>query len=80
MPQDSWVSGRQEYDQLVSILLENRGYLVKEIMTEEFDEVAELEPANANDRVSIPGSLVGMFENLDNEVSQMSPESHTVKV
>lgn len=69
MPQDSWVAGRQEYDQLVSILLENRGYLVKDIMTEEFDDMAEREPANSNDRVSIPGSLVGMFENLDNEVS-----------
>lgn len=71
MPQDSWVSGRQEYDQLVSILLENRGYHVKDIMTEEFDEMAELEPANSNDRVSIPGSLIGMFENLDNEVSDI---------
>ena len=74
MPHDSWVSGRQEFDQLVSILLENRGYFVKENFTEEYNDLEEREPANAGDRVAIPGSLVGMFENLDNEVRRRSQE------
>ena len=34
MPQDSWVACRQEYDELISILLENRGYVIQEVMTE----------------------------------------------
>lgn len=70
MPQDSWVAGRKEYDELVSILLENRGYVVKDVMTEEYNDMEEREPANAGDRVAIPGSLIGIFENLDNEVSR----------
>lgn len=73
MPQDSWVAGRKEYDELISILLEKRGYTVRDIVTEEDDGLTEREPANANDRVAVPGSLIGMFENLDNEVRSLSP-------
>jgi len=69
MPQDSWVSCRQEYDELISILLDNRGYVIQEAMTEEYNDMAEREPANSNDRVALPGSLIGVFENIDNEVS-----------
>jgi translation initiation factor 3 subunit C len=69
MPQDSWVACRQEYDELISILLENRGYVIQEVMTEEYNDMAEREPANSNDRVALPGSLIGVFENIDNEVS-----------
>ena len=69
MPQDSWVSCRQEYDDLISLLHANRGYVIQEVMTEEFKDMEEREPANSNDRVAIPGSLIGVFENIDNEVS-----------
>ena len=69
MPQDSWVSCRQEYDDLISLLLANRGYVIQEVMTEEFKDMEEREPATSNDRVAIPGSLIGVFENIDNEVS-----------
>jgi len=69
MPQDSWVACRQEYDELISILLENRGYVIQEVMTEEYNDMAEREPSNSNDRVALPGSLIGVFENIDNEVS-----------
>jgi translation initiation factor 3 subunit C len=70
MPQDSWVSCRQEYDELISILLENRGYTIQEVMTEEYNDLDEREPKNAGDRVALPGSLIGVFENIDNEFTK----------
>jgi translation initiation factor 3 subunit C len=71
MPQDSWVACRQEYDELISILLENRGYVIQEVMPADYNDndMLEREPANSNDRVALPGSLIGVFENIDNEVS-----------
>jgi len=70
MPQDSWVACRQEYDELISILLENRGYVIQEVMPADHNDndMAEREPANSNDRVALQGSLIGVFENIDNEV------------
>jgi translation initiation factor 3 subunit C len=69
MPHDSWVSCRQEYDELITLLHENRGYVIQEVMTEEYNDVAEREPSSSSDRVALPGSLIGVFENIDNEVS-----------
>jgi translation initiation factor 3 subunit C len=68
MPQDSWVSCRSEYDQLITILLDNRGYVIKEVMDEDYNDMEEREPSNSADRVALPGSLIGIFENIDNEV------------
>lgn len=79
MPQDSWVACRQEYDQLVSLLLDNRGYVIQEVLSEEYNDMEEREPSKAGDRVALPGSLIGIFENIDNEASPLSAtESHTL--
>jgi translation initiation factor 3 subunit C len=71
MPQDSWVACRQEYDQLVSLLLDNRGYVIQDVLSEEYNDMEEREPSKAGDRVALPGSLIGIFENIDNEASPL---------
>lgn len=68
MPQDSWIACRQEFDQLVSLLLDNKGYVIQEVLSEDYNDMEEREPSQAGDRVALPGSLIGIFENIDNEV------------
>lgn len=71
MPTDSWTSCRQELDALLSLLLENPDYIVQDAV-EEYDDMVEREPEEVNGKVQpvrIAGSIVGLVENLDNEVS-----------
>lgn len=76
MPHDSWVSCRQELDELVSLLLAEKDYVVQD-QVEEYDDLAEREPEKGEDgkvkRVKVVGSIVGLVENLDNEVSSTKP-------
>lgn len=71
MPHDSWISCRQELDELVSLLLAERDYVVQDVV-EEYDDQVEREPETGADgkvkRVKVAGSIVGLVENLDNEV------------
>ena len=74
MPQDSWVACRAELDELISLLLEQPDYIVQD-QVEEYDDLVEREPEvkdGKTQRVTIGGSLIGLIENLDNEVSSQS--------
>jgi translation initiation factor 3 subunit C len=68
IPHDSWVHGLGEYNQLISLLLANPGYVIQETV-EEFDDMAELEPTQGS-RVAVPGNLISLLENLDNEFAK----------
>jgi len=72
MPQDSWVSCRQELDELITLLLAEPDYVVQDNV-EEYDDMAEREPEvkdGKTQKVKVAGSVVGLVENLDNEVSR----------
>jgi translation initiation factor 3 subunit C len=71
MPHDSWVSCNQELSALISLLLSERDYVVQEVV-EEYDDMVDREPEVKNgktEKVKIAGGLIGLVENLDNEVS-----------
>ena len=71
MPQDSWVSCREELDALVTLLLNEPDYIVQD-QVEEYDDMVDREPEvvdGKKQRVKVSGNLVGLVENLDNEVS-----------
>ena len=70
MPQDSWVSCRQELDALISLLIEQPDYVIQDVV-EEYDDMVEREPQvvdGKTQRVKVAGSVIGLVENLDNEV------------
>lgn len=69
IPHDSWVSCLHEYDQLVTILLENKDYIVKDNV-EEYDDLEERTPQSSGGRVAVAGNLVSLLENLDNEFTK----------
>ncbi|BEI88386.1 uncharacterized protein CcaverHIS019_0111040 [Cutaneotrichosporon cavernicola] len=69
IPHDSWVSCLHEYDQLVTILLENKDYVVKGDV-EEYDDMEERTPETEKGRVAIRGNIVSLLENLDNEFTK----------
>lgn len=65
------MSGRQEYDDLITLLLSNEDYVVQEHVPE-YDDQVEREPETVDgkkQRVQVAGNLISMLENLDNEVS-----------
>ena len=71
IPHDSWVSCMRELDALITLLLEEEHYIVEETV-EEYDDMVDREPQMVNgttQRVRVIGSLIGLLENLDNEVS-----------
>lgn len=60
----------REFDSLISVLLEQPDYLVEDTV-EEYDDMIEREPQVVNgktQKVKIIGNVVGLMENLDNEV------------
>jgi translation initiation factor 3 subunit C len=70
MPHDSWVLCNQELSALISLLLRESDYVVQEVV-EEYDDMVEREPEvkdGKTERVKIAGGLIGLVENLDNEV------------
>lgn len=72
MPQDSWVSCRQELDELITLLLKEKDFVVQDVV-EEYDDMIDREPEEVDgktQRVKIAGNIIGLVENLDNEVSQ----------
>ena len=72
MPHDSWVSCREELDQLISLLIAKPDYVVQETV-EEYDDQVEREPTvvdGKTKRVAIAGNIVGLVENLDNEFTK----------
>jgi translation initiation factor 3 subunit C len=71
IPQESWVACRQELDELISLLLTEKDYVVQDVV-EEYDDMVDREPETVDgkvQRVKVAGSIVGLVENLDNEVS-----------
>lgn len=68
-----------ELDRLITLLLEERDFVVEQTV-EEYDDMVEREPQVVNgqtQRLKVTGSLIGLVENLDNEVSQHeSSEKH----
>ena len=77
MPQDSWISCRKELHALITLLLNEPDYVVTD-QTEEYDDMADREPEVKDGkkvRVAVRGNLIGMLENLDNEVSYCSRSS-----
>lgn len=71
IPHDSWVLCLHEYDQLISILLADKDYIVQD-KVESQDDIEDLtqERTPANGRVVIGGNLVSLLENLDNEFTK----------
>jgi len=73
MPQDSWVACRQELEELITLLLKEKDYVVQD-QVEEYDDSVDREPQEVDgklQRVKVAGSIVGLVENLDNEVSSV---------
>jgi translation initiation factor 3 subunit C len=69
IPHESWVLCLKEFEQLVSLLLEHKEYVVKDNV-EEYDDLVERVPEKAGDRVAVTGNLVSLLENLDNEFTK----------
>jgi translation initiation factor 3 subunit C len=70
IPHESWVQGMHELDQLVSLLLKEEDYVVREQVAE-YDDMVERAPETVDgkvQRVEIAGNLISLVENLDNEV------------
>lgn len=62
-----------ELDSLIDLLLEHDDYVVEETV-EEYDDMVERETQVVNgqrQRVKVIGSVIGLVENLDNEVSRL---------
>lgn len=68
IPHDSWVLCLHEYDQLISLLLDNKDYIVQDNV-EEYNELEERTPVGGK-RVAVGGNLVSLLENLDNEFTK----------
>ena len=82
MPQDSWMSCRDELDQLVTLLIENGHYVVQE-QVDEYDDMVEREPQmvkGVQQRVQIAGNVVTMVESLDSEVSSEDEANRTMLI
>lgn len=74
MPHNSWVSCMHEFDSLVTLLIKERDYVVEDTV-EEYDDMVDREPQTVNgvtERVKVIGNVVGLMENLDNEVCMCS--------
>ncbi|WRT69433.1 eukaryotic translation initiation factor 3 subunit C [Kwoniella shivajii] len=72
IPHESWVQGRSELDQLITLLLQNEDYVVQETVGE-YDDLVEREPTAVNgkkERVAVAGSLISLLESLDNEFTK----------
>ncbi|EIW71751.1 hypothetical protein TREMEDRAFT_43048 [Tremella mesenterica DSM 1558] len=72
IPHDSWISCRQEYDDLISLLLKESDYMVAEVVPE-YDDMVDREPEEVDgqkQRVIVAGSLIGTLEGLDNEFTK----------
>lgn len=69
IPHDSWVACLKEFDQLVSLLLKEKDYTVKD-QVPEYDDQKERTPQTEGGRVEVAGNLVSLLENLDNEFTK----------
>lgn len=69
IPHDSWVACLKEFDQLVTLLLKEQDYTVKD-QVPEYDDMAERTPQTEGGRVAVAGNLVSLLENLDNEFTK----------
>lgn len=79
MPHDSWVSCMHEFDNFMQLLLDEPDYIVQE-QTEDYDDMVDREPETKDgkvQRVGVAGGLVGILENLDNEVNPELTEPGT---
>jgi translation initiation factor 3 subunit C len=70
IPHESWVAGMKELDLLLSLLINEPGYVVKEVVAE-YDDMVEREPEDGK-QVEIAGNLISLVENIDNEVGDSS--------
>lgn len=55
---------------MISLLLKEKDYVVQDVV-EEYDDMVDREPETVDgkvQRVKVAGSIVGLVENLDNEV------------
>jgi len=69
------VSCLHEFDSLISLLLAEEDYVVEDTVVEEHDDMVEREPQAVNgktQKVKVIGNLIGLLENLDNEVKSSS--------
>ncbi|TYJ54720.1 eukaryotic translation initiation factor 3 subunit C [Cryptococcus floricola] len=72
VPHEAWTAALQEFDQLVSILIEEPDYIVQETVTE-YDDLVERTPEvkdGKKEKVVIAGSLISLLESLDNEFTK----------
>jgi len=67
MPIELWLSAQKEVDQLISIVIADRSYLIQEV-TDDYDEWVERKPADEKDGVvRIRGSVISFVDRLDDE-------------
>ncbi|ORX37992.1 eukaryotic translation initiation factor 3 subunit 8 N-terminus-domain-containing protein [Kockovaella imperatae] len=72
MPFDSQVACRTELQALITLLLNEKDYVVQDTV-EEYDDTVEREPEikdGKTQRLGVRGNLIGMLENLDNEFTK----------
>ncbi|WVQ79460.1 eukaryotic translation initiation factor 3 subunit C [Cryptococcus sp. DSM 104549] len=72
IPHESWVACLSEFDQLVSLLIAEPDYAVREVVAE-YDDLAEREPKvvdGKTEKVVVTGSLISLLESLDNEFTK----------
>jgi len=68
-----------EFDNFMQLLLDEPDYIVQE-QTEDYDDMVDREPETKDgkvQRVGVAGGLVGILENLDNEVNPELTEPGT---
>ncbi|KAL9934715.1 hypothetical protein V8E36_006490 [Tilletia maclaganii] len=71
LPLDQWAAARKETDQIISVLAENREYIVKE-ETEDYDENVDRLP-NENGEgpvINVRGSIISFIDRLDDEFTK----------
>jgi translation initiation factor 3 subunit C len=69
IPHESWVACLKEFNQLLTILLADKDYVVQENV-DEYDDMADRTPETEGGRVGVPGNLISLLENLDNEFAK----------
>ena len=69
MPPDQWKLAQQEFNTLLSILEQNRNYVVAEGAEEWEDDEKQPQPA-PGETLYIPGSIISYVERLDDELTR----------
>ncbi|KAL0956288.1 hypothetical protein HGRIS_002446 [Hohenbuehelia grisea] len=71
MPNELWLSAQREVDQLIAIIASDRKYSIEEVVSLEYDELAERTPADEPDGIlRVRGSIISFIDRLDDEFTK----------